>query len=148
MKDAITMGTIAGFIGGIVGLVFSYSMFFLGISPISSVHLAASLVVTDILNLSMGGFLWSIITHLTVSAAFGIILAYIIRYSGRENWWLKGAGTGAIICLIAHSYLIPLMRTDLRGLIFNAPSFGTMITTHSLIGLMASFIIVKYGDGS
>ncbi len=144
MKDNITIGTIAGIIGGAVGLIFSYSMFLLGVSPMASLHLAASLVVTDIINLTTGGIIWSIITHLTVAATFSVLLTYIILYTGKENWALKGIGFGALFCLIAHSYFIPLMRTDIRALIFNAPSFGTMITTHSLIGLIASFIIVKY----
>ena len=144
MKDTIAIGTIAGLIGGTIGLVFSYSMFLAGISPMASLHLAASLVVMDILNLTIGGIVWSVVTHLSVSAAFSIILAHILLRTGKDYWVLKGVGFGAIFCLIAHSYFIPLMRTDIRELIFNAPSFGTMITTHALIGLIASYIITRY----
>ncbi len=144
MKDTIAIGTIAGLIGGTIGLVFSYSMFLAGISPIASLHLAASLVVMDILNLTIGGIIWSIVTHLSVAAAFSIILAHILLRTGKDYWILKGMGFGAIFCLIAHSYFIPLMRTDIRELIFNAPSFGTMITTHALIGLISSYIITRY----
>lgn len=145
-KDKIAFGSMAGAIGGAVGLVFSYILFRLGISPIGSLHLAATLVTIDILNLTIGGIIWSIVTHLTVASLFGVLMLHIIDYSGKDYWVLKGVGIGAIFCLIAHSYLIPLMRTEeiIRNLIFNAPSFGTMITTHSLIGLIATFIIVKY----
>ena len=144
MKDTIAIGTIAGLIGGTIGLLFSYSMFLAGISPMASLHLAASLVVMDILNLTIGGIIWSVVTHLSVSAAFSIILAHILLRTGKDYWVLKGVGFGAIFCLMAHSYFIPLMRTDIRELIFNAPSFGTMITTHALIGLIASYIITRY----
>lgn len=141
----IVLGAMAGAAGGAIGLAFSYSMYLLGISPIASLHLAATLVVTDIINLTTGGVIWSIVTHLTVSSVFGILMTYVLLYTGREYWVFKGIGTGAVFCLLAHSYLIPLMRTDaqVRNLIFNAPSFGTMITTHSLIGLVTACIIVR-----
>jgi uncharacterized membrane protein YagU involved in acid resistance len=147
--DKIILGAMAGAAGGAIGLVFSYTMYLLGISPMSSLHLAAALVVTDIIYLTPGGVIWSIVTHLTVSSVFGILLTYLFMYIGREYWIFKGIGTGAVFCLLAHSYLIPLMRTDaqVRSLIFNAPSFGTMITTHSLIGLVTAYIIVRTVSG-
>lgn len=145
-KDTIAIGSMAGAIGGTIGIIFSYTMFYLGISPMSSINLAASFVVIDILNLTTGGIIWSIVTHLTVAALFGILMTYIFKITGKEYWVLKGIGFGAIFCLITHSYLIPLMRTEaqVRNLIFNPPSFGTMITTHSLIGLITAFVIVKF----
>ncbi len=146
MKDNIALGAIAGAIGGAVGLIYSYTMFLLGISPISSLNLAATMVVMDIVNLTLGGVIWSIITHLVVAAAFGVIVAYILLWSGKDFWLLKGTVAGALFCLTTHSYLIPLMRTDaqVHNLIFNPSSFGTMITTHSLIGLITAFLIVWY----
>lgn len=146
MKDTITSGSLAGAAGGAVGLIYSYTLFLLGMSPMASIHLAASLVVTDVLNLTMGGIIWAIVTHLTVASFFGILLTYIFIFAGKDNWAFKAIGFGALFCLVSHSYLIPLMRTDeqVRSLIFNAPSFGTLITTHALIGLITGFIIVKY----
>ena len=145
MKDNIALGSVAGAIGGAVGIIYSYTLFRLGVSPLSSIQLAASLVTIDILNLTIGGIIWSIITHLIVASLFGKILLHIIKYSGKDCWMLKGIGVGAIFCLITHSYLIPLMRTErqIRNLIFNPASFGTMITTHSIIGLTTAFIIVR-----
>ena len=146
MKDDIVLGSIAGAIGGFIGLIFSYSMFLLGISPMSSINLAATLVVMDIVNLTPAGVIFSIVVHLTIASLFGTLLTYILRYSGKEYWAFKGVMFGALTCIILHSYLIPLMRTDeqVRSLIFNPPSWGTMVTTHSIIGLVAAFIIVKY----
>lgn len=146
LKDYIVFGSMAGAIGGAVGLIFSYIMFLLGFTPLSSIHLAATLVTIDVLNLTTGGIIFSLVTHFAVASQFGILLLYILKSSGKDFWIFKGISIGAIFCLVAHSYLIPLMRTDplVRGLIFNAPSFGTMITTHSLIGLITAFIIVKY----
>ena len=146
MKDNIVFGSIAGAIGGAVGLIYSYILFRLGISPMASLHLAASLVVTDVLHLTIGGIIWAIVTHLIIAATFGVLFNYLLIFSGKDYWAFKAVGVGALLCLIAHSYLIPLMRTDqqLRSLIFNAPSFGTMISTHALISLITCFIIVKY----
>jgi len=146
LKDKIVFGSMAGSIGGAIGLIFSYSMFLLGISPMSSINLAATLVAVDILNLTTGGIIWSIITHLVVASMFGVLLTSILISSGKEYWIFKGIVIGAIFCLVSHSYLIPLMRTEVqvRNSIFNVSSFGTMITTHSLIGLITAYIFVKY----
>lgn len=146
MRDNIVFGSMAGAIGGVIGLILSYSLFLLGISPMASVHLAATLVTVDVIHLATGEVIWSIITHLVVASVFGILLTYVLLYSGREYWWFKGIGTGFVFCLVTHSYLIPLLRTDaqVRSLILNAPSFGAIGITHALIGLVSAFIIVKY----
>ena len=89
LKDKIAIGTVAGFISGTVGLVFSYGFFHIDISSVSSLHLAASLVVMDILNLSLGGIIWSVVTHLAVSAAFSVLLTYMLFLTGKEYWALR-----------------------------------------------------------
>lgn len=146
MKDKIAVGSISGVIGGTIGLTLSYSMYRLGISPISSINVAASLVVLDILNLTPTGVIFSIITHLAVASLFGVLLLFILKFFGKEYWAMKGIMFGALFCLLMHSYFIPLMRTDLqvRSLFFNTPSWGTILATHTLIGLVDSTILVKY----
>jgi hypothetical protein len=81
-------------------------MFLLGVTPMSSVHLAATLVVIDVINLTFLGFINAIFTHLLVAAVFGILLTSILLKTGKDYWPLKGVGWGAIFCLITHSYLI------------------------------------------
>lgn len=146
LKDDIVFGSVAGVIGGTVGLIYSYTLFLLGVTPMSSLHLAATLVVVDVLNLTPGAVIDAIITHLLVAAVFGILLTYVLLFTGKDYLVIKGLGTGAVFCLIAHSYLIPLMRTDaqVRNLIFNAASWGAQMSTHALIGLVAAFIIANH----
>jgi hypothetical protein len=146
LKDNVAVGAIAGLIGGIIGLAYSYIMFLLGITPMSSVNLAATLVVIDVLNLSALAFINAIFTHLLVASTFGVLLTYILLYTGKDFWLLKGFGFGALFCLVAHSYLIPLMRTDeqVRTLIFNPISWTIALSTHIMIGLISVTIIVKY----
>lgn len=57
MQDKTIFGSITGIAGGFAGLLFSYTMFLLGISPISSINVAASLVVIDVVNLTLGGII-------------------------------------------------------------------------------------------
>lgn len=148
LKDNVAVGAMAGVIGGTVGMAFSYTVFLLGLSPLSSVHLAATLVVIDIQNLTTLGYIDAIFTHLLVASVFGTLLTYILLNTGKSFWLLKGIGFGALFCLITHAYLIPLMRTDehVRTLIFNSPSWTTMGVTHMLIGLVTVTVIVKSHD--
>lgn len=146
MKDNIAVGAMSGAIGGAIGITFSYSMFLLGITPLSSVHLAATLVVIDIINLTTLGFINAVFTHLLVASVFGVLLTYILLMTGKDFWILKGIVFGALFCLMTHAYFIPLMRTDeqVRTLIFNAPSWSIALLTHMLIGLTTATAIVKY----
>ena len=57
-------------------------MFILGISPISSINVAASFVVIDVINLTIGGIILSKVTHMPI--AFTVwstidIFAYTFR---------------------------------------------------------------------
>lgn len=148
MKDNIIVGALSGLIGGVVGAIFSHSMFLLGLTPISSIHLAATLIVIDILNLTTLGFIDATLTHLFVSSFFGVLLTYILIYAGKDFWPIKGTGFGILFCLIAHSYLIPLLRAEeaIRALLFNTASWTIIFLTHSLIGLITATVIVKIHD--
>jgi hypothetical protein len=146
MKDKIIAGSVAGAVGGVFGLIFSYSLFLLGISPVSSINIAGSFVALDILNLTTGGIIWAIIVHFVVATIYGVMLIYFLLITGKDYWLVKGVLTGAAFCLIAHAYLLPLMRTDatVHSLIFNPPSFGTMTLAHTIIGMVSAYVIIRY----
>ncbi len=143
MKDTLAIGVIAGLVGGLVGIVFSHAMFLLGINPMSSLHLAAALVVNDIFSLTPGGVFWSIVTHHVVAAVFGVFLALLLLYSGKDYWLPKVVAAGTFVCIVLHAFLMPILRPDI-DFRPNAAAFGTMIVTHALIGVIAGWIIVKY----
>ena len=103
MNDNIVVGAIAGSIGGAIGIMFSFSMYLLGISPMSSINLAATLVTIDVVNLTTGGVIFAIITHLLVASLFGTLLTYILKFTGKHFWIFKGIGFGALFCLVSHS---------------------------------------------
>jgi uncharacterized membrane protein YagU involved in acid resistance len=143
MDDLIFGGSIAGLIGGTVGIIFSHSMFIAGVTPTSSLHLAAALVLHDVMNLGTADIIISLLTHLATAAAFGVALALILRYTGKDHYLFKGAGFGVVICLIMHAYLIPILRRDLPITTVASESF-VMITTHAIIGIIAAIILVRY----
>ncbi len=143
MRDIFIGGSVAGLIGGIIGIAFSHSLFLLGLTPISSLHLAAALVLPEMFVLTTGGVFISLVTHLIVASVFGVALILILYYTGKDYYIFKGIASGAFACLVLHSYLLPLVRPDLE-IRHSTSAAITMITTHSIIGLVAAFIIAKY----
>lgn len=143
MKDTVFAGGIAGLAGGTVGIIFSHTMFILGFTPISSLHLAAALVLKDIMNLGTADIIIALAAHLLTAWAFGVILLIIFRYTGRDHYVFKGIGFGMVTCLILHSYLLPLLRRDL-ALTNVAPESIVMLMTHGIIGLVAAIVLVNY----
>lgn len=138
-----TLGAISGLIAGTVGVIFSHTVYLLGITPFSSIHLAAAILIRDNFKLSLGGFILALINHLVISATFGVAMVIILYYTGEKHYIIKGLGFGYLTCLFLSAFLIPIIRTDI-DLIPSAVSSAGKLFTHSLIGLISAFIIVKY----
>jgi hypothetical protein len=143
MQDLIITGIAAGLAGGTVGVIFSHSLYLAGVTSLSSIHLAAALVLMEINNLTAAGLILSLATHLLVASAYGVALTLLLHYTGKDHYIIKGLSSGAVSCLVLHSYLLPMVRSDLN-LIPNAAAGLTMLITHSFIGLVAAIVIVKY----
>ncbi len=141
----LTLGALSGLIAGTVGVIFSHTVYLFGITPFSSIHLAAAILIRDNFKLSLGGFILALINHLVISATFGVAMVIILYYTGKKHYIIKGVGFGYLTCLFLSAFLIPLIRTDI-DLIPSAVSSAGKLFTHSLIGVVSAYIIVKYGE--
>ncbi|MBS4022865.1 MAG: hypothetical protein KGZ79_10685 [Dethiobacter sp.] len=74
-----------------------------------------------------------------------MLLAYFIRFAGKDYYWLKGLALGGFMVLAGMGFvvdlmnLVPEMRESSVTVLFH-------IITFFVYGLTASYIIAKYGE--
>lgn len=105
--DIIFRGIIAGIIATLVYTALNWALFAFGILPSTVVHYAAVLLMPppgtgiNALSITMGA-----IGVFVAGSLLSVILAIILRRTGRDFAWLKGIGVGAILWP-THVALIP-----------------------------------------
>lgn len=90
IKDEIALGALAGFLATIpqfifnlISVYFSYSKFY-SFQFSGSIFLRPSLTLTP-LGIVIGTFMW-----VSMATVLGIIIVYLLKYTGKDYWWLKG----------------------------------------------------------
>jgi hypothetical protein len=84
------------------------------------------------------------LAFLFTGAAGGVLLAYLIKYSGKDFFWLKGLALGGLMVLGVMGFTIglldvaPQMHKDATTMLFH-------IIESLAYGLVTSYIIYRYG---
>lgn len=144
MKDALTIGAIAGTIGILIIQGISMVLAWLGIIEMTILDVAALLFLNEAQANTAAGMMVGFITHLLTGATGGVILAYIIKFTGDDYYWVKGLALGGIMNLGFMGFAVtllgiaPEMRTD-------AVTMLVHIIEQFIFGLISAYIIVKFG---
>lgn len=145
IKDTVTLGTIAGIIGTIPQLLFHLIFTQVGFIKYfafqltGSVYMVKELTYTP-LGLFIGGFVW-----LLLGGIIGVITAYLLILTGKDNWWLKGLlvnegvmflGVYGIIYTLGGAKIVPFdIKTNLIVLL------GSLI-----YGVTMPYLIIRWRD--
>lgn len=147
MKDTLTIGTIAGIAGTIVLHLLSLVFEAFGLVKINTLQVSAAIFLAWSQVNTTVGFIVGAIVHLMIGATGGVLLAYFMRYSGKDYYPVKGlalagfmllGGMGLIIPVIG---IVPQMRQDSLTVLFHTITFIAY-------GLSVSYIIARYADFS
>lgn len=144
MKDTLTIGTIAGISGTIVMHLSSMLFMSLGLAKITSLQASAAIFLNWSEVNTTVGFIIGAIVHLMIGAAGGVLLAYFIKSSGKDYYWLKGLALAGFMLLVGMGLIesalkiVPQLRND---------SITTLahIISYIIYGLVSSYVIAKYG---
>ena len=144
MKDTFTIGTIAGILGTIIMHLFSMILTALGLEKISDLQASAAIFLDWSQVNTTVGFIVGAIVHLMIGASGGVLLAYFIKSSGKDYYWLKGLALAGFMLLIGMGLIqgvleiVPQLKSD---------SLTTLahIFNYVIYGLVSSYVIAKYG---
>ena len=145
LRDTLTIGAIAGIIGTVVMHLLSMLWKWLGLIKISTLQVAATLFLSwDQVNTPIG-YIVGAASHLMIGAAGGVILAYFIRFSGKDYYWLKGLALSGLMLLAGMGFVMRILKI--------APQMGNdglttllHIISYMIYGLVSAYIIAKYSN--
>jgi hypothetical protein len=144
MRDTITIGTIAGSISTITITLFTWILRLLGFNFISIWETAANIILNKGLIHEPVGYFIGMVAHFTLGAIFGIMLAYMLRLTGKDFYILKGIGLGALFWLGSIGFFMHLLNIQIQGR--NSPISNIIVVIEfHIMGIVTSSIIKKYG---
>ena len=143
-KDTIVFGSLAGFIGNIPKIIFTWILHFLGYDRYTFIHIAAGFFVPakyldKPLSLMIG-----VISDFIMAGLFGVVLLLIMRKTGSDFPILKGVGFSAVIYLFIYGMLMALDITR-ASLLTPLPNL-LLLFPHLILGIVSAWFI-KYYDG-
>lgn len=140
--DRAVIGGVSGVIAGIVVGIISKILYGLNLCNLCLVAIGGGLFQREMLTNK--SFMWHVLSwidHLAMSLILGVILIYILHYTGRDLAPFKGAVFGMIVWYINIAIISPLV-----GYIPPSPdavSLMLLLTYHILYGFIAAWLIIK-----
>lgn len=152
-QDTFTTGVIAGILGTIVLYSLSILWSSLGFEEMTTLQVSGEIFLNPGQMDTFPGFIVSFMTHFMVGSAGGVLLAYFMRFSGYDFYWLKGLALAGFMLLVGMGLLVNIMniagdmRKDATEALFHSINY-------TAYGLVVSYVIFKLassrsnGDGS
>jgi len=145
IKDKLILGAFSGVLATTILNVVDYLSVILHASKWHIFQIAASLYfnqneVTTIPALIIGGF-----THTTLISLAGIIICYILYFTGRTLYIIKGICVSLFLWIMLFGGALSLGITSIVQPI-GTPTNMAHLSGHFMAGILTSFLIIKLAD--
>lgn len=143
--DAITIGTIGGIAGSIVMTLLNWLLLWSGVHFTPPWEVSGNILLnTDVLYTPAGTCIGYLVQFL-LGAGLGLIVAVIIKSTGKDYYWVKALGVAALF-FIGNTGIMqrladiaPWMRSEISSTLI-------ALLNLSIIGFCSGFITVKYAE--
>jgi len=115
MRDTITIGTIAGVVATTVMTLYKAILFLLGFQFISTWDSAAKIFLDASLIYTPIGYFIGFLGQYVLGSIFGVTVAYMLRFTGKDFYLLKGIGVGTMIWLGSLGFMMRILAINLHG---------------------------------
>jgi len=144
LKDTLTIGTIAGVLGTLVMHLLSMLWKFLGLIKITTLQVSAAIFLNWGQVNTPIGYIVGGASHLMIGAAGGVILAYFIRFSGRDYFWLKGLALAGFMLLAGMGFVVRILK--IAPQMSNDSLTSLLHIISYMYGVVSSYIIARYSN--
>ena len=143
IKDKYTFSILASILANIPINILDYIFYYIGINKFHMWHIAASAYfkITEVDTIP--ALIIGAISDYSTAALMGILIMYLLFFTGTEYYWIKGISVGSAWWLFAFGVIL---RTKV-GRIDPIDSGTNLyhIFEHLLLGALIAWIIKKYG---
>ena len=145
IRDTITIGSIAGIIATLIFISVNYIFKLMGFQLTSTWEATAKIFLASNLIHTPLGKIVGVFGEYVIGASGGIIMAYILKFTGYDYYLLKGLGMGALFWIVGVGIIGKLI--NLTPKIADEPITNFLIMLDLIIfGIISALIIVKFGD--
>lgn len=145
MRDNIAIGASAGLLADGIKLGLNYLLFRLGMTKVVFWQIVATRFLSRQELFKPAAYLIGAAADLSAAAFLGVAFVYILRYTGRDFLWLKGAGFGLLIWA---GLLGMILETARRLLPINVSGILVTLLAHLAFGLALAFFAERLGRAS
>jgi hypothetical protein len=144
-QDTLAIGTLAGITGTVVMHGFSEIWKLLGLAKITTLQVSGAIFIArDQLDTPVG-FIISIIVHLMVGSAGGVLLAYYMKYAGKNLYWLKGLALASFMLLGGMGFMVRVMQI-MPQMHKETVTVLLHIINYFIYGLVVAYVVARYGE--
>ena len=144
IKDRIALGTISGLLASIPSFVINFILVQIGFARWYSFQIGGSIYLHPENTNTLQGFIFGTLVWLIPASALGIIIAYVIRNTGEDFWWLKGIIiTMVLMFLFTYGFLYTLGGATIVP--FDFATNISVFIENVVFGLTASYLVKSWG---
>lgn len=129
MEDRLTPGAVAGLTGGLIQIIYGSVIKGFNISPYVFTDFGRILILGKHYE-GVLAFIVGVVCHLILAIMFGVILSYVIKYTTKRFYMLKGLGVGLVAFTFAGG----------SGTFFKMPVFSSLPPISAIVILIGSAI--------
>lgn len=140
--DSIVTGALAGLLGNLAKEAVVWPLHLLGWVRYTFVHIAAGYYVDAKMIDNPVSLAAGFITDFTIAAFFGVVLLYVLKFTGKDYAILKGVGFGLFTYIIFYGLLMALDVTR-ASLLTPLPNLLLFIP-HVIFGGLAAYLLERF----
>jgi hypothetical protein len=144
IRDRFTLGFVSGVTGTIPGMLLSAVSVAVGLSRFYSYQLTGGIYLFPGLTDSLQGAILGSIVWLVIGGFGGILMAYLLKATGTDYWWLKCLMISVGVIYIA-MYGFTFVMGNLRIVPFDFATNMTELICNIVYGLSAGYLILRWG---
>ncbi len=146
--DRAAAGGLAGIVSGIIVGFISFALHLLGICRICLISIGGGMFRQEMLGVTapMSWLLLGWVTHLIISSLLGIMLVYILVFTGREHALWKGLLFGSAVWAVDIMFVSPL--AGFVPLNANPIDLFIVLGYHMLFGILVAWFLVRHYESA
>ncbi len=144
IKDPIGLGFITGIVASIPQIIVDFILVQVGISKYYFFQISGGIYLNKNITDSLAGIIFGTITWLITSAILATAIVYLIKFTGKDFWWLKGiAITDGLMFTAIYGLMFTLGAAKVVP--FDIPTNYAMLINNTILGFLISYLVVKWG---
>lgn len=141
-KDRILAGTIAGMIATLFKDIPNIILWKMGVVKHLYLYIASSVLIRPQDVTTVWGLVLGVAVDIITGGTLGILIIYLIKFTGRDYWWYKGLILGNVVWLWGLGVVINFGASRMVPL---DPIFRlTSLIEHQIFGLVGVYLVLKW----